>query len=44
MRLEAAKKDYLTEIEIRKYSPKTVRVYVTDLDLFLQRSANINIP
>ena len=36
MHLEAAKKDYLTEIEIRKYSPKTVRVYDTNLDLFLR--------
>ena len=34
-------KDYLTEIEIRKYSPKTLRMYDTDLDFFfafLQRS------
>lgn len=36
MRLEAAKKDYLTEIEIRKYSPKTVRAYNNNLDLFLR--------
>ena len=32
----SGKKDYLTEIEIRKYSLKTVRVYDTDLDLFLR--------
>lgn len=35
MKLEAAIKEYLIEIEIRKYTPKTIRGYKSNLYLFL---------
>lgn len=36
MRLSAAIRDYLIEIEVRKYTPKTIKGYRTDLGLFLR--------
>lgn len=36
MRLSAAIRDYLIEIEVRKYTPKTIKGYRTNLDLFLR--------
>lgn len=36
MRLSAAIRDYLIEIEIRKYTPKTIKGYRTNLGLFLR--------
>lgn len=36
MRLSMAIKDYLIEIEVRRYTPKTIKGYHTNLDLFLR--------
>ena len=36
MKIQAAIQDYLTEIEVRKYTPKTRRWYRTGLNLFLR--------
>lgn len=36
MRLSAAIKDYLLEIEVRKYTPKTIKGYRNNLGLFLR--------
>ena len=36
MRIEKAIKDYLIEIEIRKYTPKTIRSYRNNLNLFVR--------
>lgn len=36
MRLSTAIKDYCIEIEIRKYTPKTIKGYRTNLGLFLR--------
>lgn len=36
MRLSAAIRDYLIEIEVRKYTPKTIKGYHTNLGLFLR--------
>ena len=36
MRISAAIKDYLIEIEVRKYTPKTIKGYRTNLGLFLR--------
>lgn len=36
MKVEAALKEFLLEIEIRKYSPKTIRSYQNNLNLFLR--------
>ena len=36
MRISAAIRDYLIEIEVRKYTPKTIRGYRTNLGLFLR--------
>lgn len=36
MRLSAAIRDYLIEIEVRKYTPKTIKGYRTNLGLFLR--------
>lgn len=36
MKLEAAVREYLIEIEIRKYTPKTRKVYRTSLNLYLR--------
>ena len=36
MKLETLVKEYLIEIEVRKYTPKTIRGYRNDLNLFLR--------
>lgn len=36
MRLSTAIRDYLTEIEVRRYTPKTIRGYRNNLGLFLR--------
>lgn len=36
MRLSDAIRDYLIEIEVRKYTPKTVKGYRSNLGLFLR--------
>lgn len=36
MTITAAERDYLTEIEIRKYTQKTIRSYKNNLDLFIR--------
>lgn len=36
MTIEMAAKEYLTEIEVRKYTPKTIRSYRNNLNLFLR--------
>lgn len=46
MRLSAAITDYLIEIEVRKYTPKTIKGYRTNLGLFLrfcEKAAKIDI-
>ena len=35
MRIDKAIRDFLIEIEIRKYTPKTIRSYRNNLSLFL---------
>ena len=36
MKIELAAREYLTEIEVRKYTPKTIRSYRNNLNLFLR--------
>ncbi len=36
MKINAAAKEYLTEIEIRKFTPKTIRSYRNSLNLFIR--------
>lgn len=36
MKIKAAIKEYLIEIEVRKYSPRTLRTYRNNLNLFLR--------
>ncbi len=36
MKINAAAKEYLTEIEIRKFTPKTIRSYRNNLNLFIR--------
>ena len=36
MMITAAEREYLTEIEIRKYTQKTIRSYKNNLDLFIR--------
>ena len=36
MKISAAIREYLIEIEVRKYTPKTVRGYRNNLNLFLR--------
>ena len=36
MRLSTAIRDYLTEIEVRRYTPKTIKGYRNNLGLFLR--------
>ena len=36
MKLEVLVKEYLIEIEVRKYTPKTIRAYRNDLNLFFR--------
>ena len=40
MKIETAVKEYLLEIEIRKYTPKTIRSYRNNLNLFLRFCEN----
>lgn len=36
MKISVAIKEYLVEIEVRKYAPKTIRSYRNNLNLFLR--------
>ncbi len=36
MKISTAAKEYLVEIEVRKYTPKTIRSYRNNLNLFLR--------
>lgn len=36
MKIKAAIKEYLIEIEVRKYSPRTIQTYRNNLNLFLR--------
>lgn len=36
MKLELANQEFLKEIEVRKYTPKTIRSYRNNLSLFLR--------
>ena len=36
MKISEAKREYLIEIEVRKFTPKTIRCYRNNLDLFLR--------
>ena len=36
MKISVALKEYLLEIEVRKYTPKTIRSYRNNLNLFLR--------
>lgn len=36
MKISAAKREYLIEIEVRKFTPKTIRSYRNNLNLFLR--------
>lgn len=36
MKIKQALKEYLLEIEIRKYTPKTIRSYRNNLNLFVR--------
>ena len=36
MKIETAVREYLIEIEVRKYTPRTIKGYRTNLDLFLR--------
>ena len=36
MRMDKAIRDFLIEIEVRKYTPKTIRSYRNNLSLFLR--------
>ena len=35
MKLQALRQEYLIEIEVRKYTPKTIKGYRNNLNLFL---------
>ena len=35
MKMQSAVEEYLVEIEVRKYTPKTIRSYRCNLNLFL---------
>ena len=41
MKISAAIKEYLLEIEVRKYTPKTIRGYRNSLNLFLLKAAKL---
>ena len=43
MRIELAIKEYLKEIEVRKYTPKTIRGYRTNLNLFLRFCESVDV-
>jgi len=36
MKISVARRAYLIEIEVRKFTPKTIRCYRNNLDLFLR--------
>jgi site-specific recombinase XerD len=36
MKISVARREYLIEIEVRKFTPKTIRCYRNNLDLFLR--------
>ena len=36
MKIETAVREYLIEIEVRKYTPRTIKGYRTNLNLFLR--------
>ena len=36
MKLQALRQEYLIEIEVRKYTPKTIKGYRNNLNLFLR--------
>ena len=36
MKMQSAVEEYLVEIEVRKYTPKTIRSYRNNLNLFLR--------
>ena len=36
MKMQSAVDEYLVEIEVRKYTPKTIRSYRCNLNLFLR--------
>ena len=36
MKISAAKREYFIEIEVRKFTPKTIRSYRNNLNLFLR--------
>ena len=36
MKISTAAKEYLIEIEVRKFTPKTIRSYRNNLNLFLR--------
>ena len=36
MKMQSAVEEYLVEIEVRKYTPKTIRSYRCNLNLFLR--------
>ena len=36
MKISAAKREYFVEIEVRKFTPKTIRSYRNNLNLFLR--------
>ena len=40
MKIKAAIKEYLIEIEVRKYSPRTIKTYRNNLNLFLRFAGN----
>ena len=43
MKLQHAYQEFLKEIEVRKYTPKTIRSYGNNLDLFLCFCADNNV-
>ena len=36
MKISVAKREYLTEIEVRKFTPRTIKSYRNNLNLFLR--------
>ena len=43
MKMEALVREYLMEIEVRKYAPKAIRSHRNDLNLFLRFCRGENI-
>ena len=44
MKISAAIREYLIEIEVRKYTPKTIRGYRNSLNLFLRLAVCAILP